>query len=124
MPQTLFERMSDSLDKPLPPVIDVRRSQAKVDHVRAALRDGQTHGHTCHWPGCDKRVPPAAWGCRPHWYKLPKAIRNRIWAAYRQGQEDSKTPSRVYIDAAREAQEWIAANAAPDLYHGSEGHEA
>jgi hypothetical protein len=77
----------------------------KFDHVRQAK---QTRSHTCHWPACGKQVPPAAWGCRSHWYKLPTAIRNRIWAAYRAGQEE--TPGRVsrqYVEAAQEAQEWI-----------------
>ena len=67
--------------------------------------------HTCHWPGCDKRVPPAMWGCRVHWFTLPLRIRNRIWATYVPGQEITKTPSRAYLDAAKEAQEWIDAKA-------------
>lgn len=65
--------------------------------------------HTCHWPGCDRRVPPAKWGCRSHWYQLPLAHRLRISAAYVPGQEITKTPSRAYIEAARAAQEWIQA---------------
>lgn len=47
------------------------------------------------------------WGCRMHWFMLPKHIRNRIWATYRPGQEITKTPSKEYIEAAEEAQEWI-----------------
>jgi len=50
------------------------------------------------------------WGCKSHWFALPKEIRARIWAAYRPGQEITKTPSRQYIEAAQEAQTWIAAN--------------
>ncbi|MCP1375362.1 hypothetical protein [Dyella lutea] len=65
--------------------------------------------HTCHWPGCNRPVPPAKWGCRPHWYQLPLEIRMRISAAYVSGQEITKTPSRAYIEAAREAQDWIRA---------------
>jgi len=83
----------------------------KVEHVREAIREGQHDGHTCHWPGCEAKVPPAAWGCRRHWYKLPIGIRNKIWAAYRTGQEDSKTPSARYIAATREAQDWIRESA-------------
>ena len=70
--------------------------------------------HTCHWPGCDQRVPPAMWGCRRHWYQLPLRIRNRIWATYVPGQEITKTPSLAYIAAAKEAQEWIDAQAQAD----------
>lgn len=63
--------------------------------------------HTCHWPGCTKVVPPQLWGCKPHWYRLPQKIRNRIWATYRAGQEITKDPSDAYLDAAVEAQHWI-----------------
>jgi hypothetical protein len=63
--------------------------------------------HTCHWPGCGKAVPPAMWGCWLHWLKLPKRLRNRIWATYCPGQEITKTPSESYIEAARAVQHWI-----------------
>jgi hypothetical protein len=81
----------------------------KVQHVKSAR---QTRGHLCHWPGCDVEVPPAMWGCKTHWYRLPKDIRGEIWSTYEIGQEDNGTPSPAYIAAARRAQEWIAANAA------------
>lgn len=76
----------------------------KVDHVLAAR---QTRTHHCHWPGCDKQVPPAMWGCRRHWYALPIALRNKIWAAYQPGQEEAGNPSRRYAEVAREARDWI-----------------
>lgn len=82
----------------------------KAEHVREALRSGKAGNHHCHWPGCKRRVPPAAWGCRDHWYKLPKALRDRIWRAYRLGQEDTKTPTASYVAVARDVQEWISAN--------------
>lgn len=63
--------------------------------------------HTCHWPGCDKSVPPSMWGCGTHWYRLPLKLRNRIWATYKPGQEITKTPSREYLEAARDVQTWI-----------------
>jgi hypothetical protein len=110
--------MKYTLDAPTPKVqgFDLARLSdaandtpigAKAEHVRAALRRGDGGKHHCHWPNCDQTVPPAAWGCRPHWFKLPKEIRDRIWRAFRPGQEDTKTPSRAYIEAAREAQAWI-----------------
>lgn len=77
----------------------------KYDHVRQAK---QTRGHKCHWPSCSIDVAPARWGCRGHWYSLPQGIRNKIWAAYKAGQEETKTPSRRYVEAAQEAQAWIA----------------
>lgn len=64
--------------------------------------------HTCHWTGCSAPVPPKMWGCKAHWDRLPKEIRDRIWAAYRPGQEIDKNPSEAYIEAARAARDWIA----------------
>lgn len=79
---------------------------SKYDHVRRALK-GPTGRHTCHWPGCATLVSPAVWGCRGHWYMLPKEIRDAIWGAYRAGQELDKCPSTEYLAAARAAQKWI-----------------
>ena len=62
--------------------------------------------HTCHWPGCGRSVPPRMWGCRPHWFSLPKSIRDDIWRTYVPGQEVSKTPSQAYLAAACRAREF------------------
>jgi hypothetical protein len=75
--------------------------------VRYVLSQGQTRKHHCHWPGCERQVPPAMWGCREHWYRLPKSLRDRIWRAYRPGQEKDQTPSREYVQVARDVQDWI-----------------
>lgn len=64
--------------------------------------------HSCHWPDCTKKVPPAMWGCREHWFKLPKVIRDAIWREYVPGQEVKKNPSIRYLAAAALAQGWIA----------------
>ena len=81
----------------------------KADYVRGEAARNTTFHHHCHWPDCDKSVPPAMWGCRQHWFKLPPRLRSRIWATYRPGQEVTKTPSREYMVIAQEVQEWIAA---------------
>lgn len=81
---------------------------SKADYVRS---QSQTRNHACHWPGCSKQVPPAMWGCKTHWFKLPKALRDRIWAAYQPGQEITGTPSREYLVVARDVQAWIAGQA-------------
>lgn len=82
----------------------------KHDKVKYVKSQGQTRTHHCHWPGCDKQVPPAMWGCYTHWMNLPKYLRDKIWAAYRIGQEVKMTPSREYVSVTREVQEWIAEN--------------
>lgn len=38
-------------------------------------QSGQDRRHECHWPDCHTQVPPAMWGCKPHWFKLPKRLR-------------------------------------------------
>lgn len=66
--------------------------------------------HTCHWPGCEASVPPSMWGCRPHWFKLPKFLRDAVWRHYRPGQEITKTPSGRYVAVARIVQLWCEAS--------------
>jgi hypothetical protein len=78
------------------------------DKVRHVLRDRPRDGHTCHWPGCDRQVPPAMLMCRAHWFRLPKALRDGIWRAYRPGQENDKSPSPAWLDAWRAVKDWIA----------------
>lgn len=82
------------------------------DKVRHVLHGSQTRDHHCHWPGCNRQVPPARWGCKPHWYQLPADIRQRIWTSYQIGQEATRTPSPEYIAAAKAAQDWIRAQGA------------
>lgn len=79
----------------------------KADYVRS---QGQTRNHTCHWPGCEKQCPPAMWGCKPHWFKLPKWLRDKVWAAYEPGQEATMDVSTEYLDVADEVQKWIEEN--------------
>lgn len=62
--------------------------------------------HLCHFPGCQKRVPPKMWGCKPHWFMLPKYLRDWIWREYRPGQEIDKRPSMHYIEAATTVRAW------------------
>ena len=81
-----------------------------TDKVAYVKRQGQTRDHHCHWPGCPKQVPPAMWGCKTHWFKLPRALRQRIWATYVPGQEVTATPSAEYLAAATAVQQWIRDN--------------
>lgn len=100
--ERLAEVAERKADEPMP------SRAAKVRYVQS---QGQTRAHHCHWPGCDKQVPPAMWGCRAHWFALPKALRDRIWAAYRPGQEATMTPSAEYLQVADDVQRWIRENA-------------
>lgn len=66
--------------------------------------------HICHWPNCIKEVPPAMWGCKEHWFKLQKYLRDKIWNSYIHGQEIRKDPSPEYVAVAKEVQLWILEN--------------
>lgn len=81
------------------------REEGHVGNHRPVVR------HTCHWPDCPKEVPPAMWGCKHHWFRLPKTLRDGIWATYVPGQEITKTPSQAYLVAASQVQAWIASRA-------------
>lgn len=79
----------------------------KANYVRSQT---QTRDHTCHWPGCNKQVPPAMWGCKTHWFKLPLPLRNAIWAAYVPGQEIRGDPTPTYLAVADRVEKWIREN--------------
>lgn len=38
--------------------------------------------------------------CKQHWYTVPKYLRDKLWAAYRPGQEHRMDPSPEYLLAA------------------------
>lgn len=78
-----------------------------ADKAAYVKSQGQTRSHHCHWPGCEKQVPPAMWGCKTHWFRLPASLRAKVWATYRPGQEINGTPSAAYIEVAKGVQEWI-----------------
>jgi hypothetical protein len=84
-----------------------------MDKVAYVKSQPQTRSHHCHWPDCDKQVPPAMWGCKVHWFKLPQRLRNKVWATYEPGQEVDMTPSDEYIAVAREVQDWINVQSNP-----------
>lgn len=77
----------------------------KGDYVK---RQRQTRNHHCHWIGCEAQVPPAMWGCKKHWFMLPRNLRNEIWRTYQPGQEVDMTPSAEYLAVAQRVQNWIA----------------
>ena len=73
--------------------------------------------HHCHATGCATAVPPVMFLCKRHWFRLPKALRDRIWATYRAGQCDDMSPSPSYCEAAKAAVTYLAEKEgkAPDV---------
>lgn len=53
--------------------------------------------HHCHAIACKVPVPPAMLMCKPHWFCVPLALRNRVWAEYHNG------ITRAYCEAAKAA---------------------
>jgi hypothetical protein len=59
--------------------------------------------HHCHATGCGQACPPRLLMCRRHWFMVPAGLRAAVLAAYRPGQEITKTPSPEWLAAARAA---------------------
>lgn len=38
--------------------------------------------HGCAHPACRKSIPVDLLACRPHWYALPRELRNQVWIAW------------------------------------------
>jgi hypothetical protein len=48
--------------------------------------------------------------CKPHWFTLPKQMRDELWAAYVPGQERRMDPSGEYLDVAMRCVAYVAQN--------------
>lgn len=68
--------------------------------------------HRCHAKGCLVPVARHMLMCRRHWYMVPKLIRDRVWATYREGQCDDMRPSEAWHEAADAAIAAVAAKEA------------
>lgn len=65
--------------------------------------------HHCHAWHCPVAVPPKMFMCKAHWFRLPKKMRDAIWAAYQPGQEERLVrPTDEYFRITTEAQRFIA----------------
>lgn len=56
--------------------------------------------HHCHARGCKTPCVPERLMCLRHWRMVPKPIQTQVWATYRVGQCDDKTPSEEWHKAA------------------------
>jgi hypothetical protein len=64
--------------------------------------------HHCHATNCKHAVPPQMFMCKRHWFTLPRELRRKIWATYRDGQCDDWNISKEYAQAAIECVTYIA----------------
>jgi len=51
-------------------------------------------------------IPTKKWGCRAHWWRLPKVFRDQIIAAYAKAGDVRADPSEEYMKAEDAAREW------------------
>lgn len=59
--------------------------------------------HKCFWPTCSATVSTTMFGCRRHWFRLPKRIRDKIWEGYRNSRS-------IWLEAAKEARRFAEEN--------------
>jgi hypothetical protein len=64
--------------------------------------------HRCHARACTKHVPPEMLMCKRHWFRVPKRVRDAVWAHYRPGQCDDMNPSQAWHRAADAAIGFVA----------------
>ena len=58
-------------------------------------------GQRCAWPGCGVTVKRGQLCCAPHWYRVPKRLRDAIWLHY-VPRQTALTCSPEYRDALHE----------------------
>ena len=57
----------------------------------------------CPHPGCGKPIERWRFACRPHWFMLPRPIRDAINVAYRAFTKEPSPESAASLDEAQEA---------------------
>src|SRR5260221_9914101 len=83
------------------------KGQAPTDLTAGRVRGpgGQltgllNHACRCPVPGCGDLIDPSRLMCRRHWYRVPKHLRDQVWATWRSGQG---THSREHYETVRMA---------------------
>jgi hypothetical protein len=87
---------SEATERPAVIELTAGRGRGPGRHLKGAAK----HGCRCAIPGCGDFVDPSRLMCRRHWYRVPKHLRDRVWATWRSGKG---TNSREHHDAVRVA---------------------
>jgi hypothetical protein len=53
--------------------------------------------------------------CKPHWFSLPKSMRDEVWDVYVPGQEDRMDPTDEYIEVTQRIIDWLAKKEGSDV---------
>lgn len=59
--------------------------------------------HACAVPRCEVAIGRRYLMCRPHWFKVPGKLRDRVWRTYLRKSRGDTTALREYVEARREA---------------------
>ena len=60
------------------------------------MSPAESIGH-CQVPGCDDQIDPSRLMCRRHWYRVPKQLRDRVWATWQSGRGTSSTEHQIAV---------------------------
>jgi hypothetical protein len=76
--------------------------------------------HICHATNCTVRVPRKMFMCKPHWFMLPKSMRDEVWWEYALGQEnDWSLVTPEYLETTQRCIDFVAEREG----HGSPSEE-
>jgi hypothetical protein len=66
------------------------------------MNDAHNNIHGCPGPDCQRVVGNGQLACRRHWYQVPKPLRDRVWAAWKDGDGQGSEDHIVAVEAAIE----------------------
>ena len=63
--------------------------------------------HKCHIGHCNVKTKPELLFCRKHWAMVPQKMKDQVWEFYKEGQCNTKRPSRNWVMAAANARVYV-----------------
>ena len=87
---------SEATESPTVTELTAGRGRGPGGHLTGLPKDACR----CPIPGCGDLIDSSRLMCRRHWYRVPKHLRDQVWASWRSGQG---AYSREHHDAVRMA---------------------
>jgi hypothetical protein len=72
---------SEATESPMVPELTAGRGRGPGGQLTGLT----THAYRCPIPRCDDLIDPSRLMCRRHWYRVPKQLRDQVWATWRSG---------------------------------------
>lgn len=63
------------------------------------LASAEPVGH-CRVPRCNEQIDPSRLMCRRHWYRVPKPLRDQVWATWQSGRGTSSGEHQTAVHMA------------------------